>query len=956
VDYKSLLKDSDKTKVQEICLAPVSQLTALKNQISNIKVNTNRPEIDFLHVLNDRFHQSPNEVAMRSENGETTYKKLHSFSTSIAKAITHLGIESKGKIVIFLPRSEHLISSILASLISGHCFIPVPYSHPKERLKFIIENVGADIIISDTNNLEVDIPSINVNQLEINENIEFEFKTPDIFYILYTSGSTGKPKGVPISTDSISNYLNVSKDLYLPAGTAFHMPFYTSIGFDLTMTSILLPLYTGGSIFIYSEIDGLDLAVQEVVENQNINCFKSTPSHLKLIEGRDPSSNIKSIIVGGENFTRDLAEKTFTTFKRGVEIYNEYGPTEATIGCIVHQYDETKDKHHLNIPIGKPIKNSFAFVANSKGIPVPNGVVGELLLGGVGLAKKYISDEVLSSKKFISGNSIIQESYYKTGDFARVNELGIIEYLGREDEQVKIGGIRIETGEVSNTLEQLEGISECIVASSSESKAPVLDYTYCQKCGLPSNYPTADFDEHGVCGYCQSFEGYKNKVQKYFKTESDFQQLFASKEGHAGSHDCIMLYSGGKDSTYALGKLVEMGLKVLAFTLDNGYIPDSAKENITRVTTKLGVDHVFETTPAMNEIFVDSLKTHCNVCNGCFKTIYNLSLKLAYQKGIPFLVTGLSRGQFFETKLSEEIFWKPMHDVKEIEDTLFQARKAYHSVRDAVYHKTDGQFIEEHDILQKVQIIDFYRYHDITLEQLLEYINEELPWVRPEDTGRSTNCTINKVGIYIHKKQKCYSNYAFPYSWDVRTGHKTKEETIDEIEEFINEQEVNEIISEIGFIEEVQRNHLVAYYSGNKLDPSEIKNFASDHLPQYMIPASYVHLEQIPLTANGKIDFKLLPEINRTSQREIVEPSNEIEEFLLPIWKKVMEIEDISITDDFFELGGTSLDAIRIVSRIEKAINYELSVNNIFKLPTIREIAQFIMDDMQRIMNDNSNP
>ena len=140
------------------------------------------------------------------------------------------------------------------------------------------------------------------------------------------------------------------------------------------------------------------------------------------------------------------------------------------------------------------------------------------------------------------------------------------------------------------------------------------------------------------------------------------------------------------------------------------------------------------------------------------------------------------------------------------------------------------------------------RYHDVSLQNLLHFINTELPWVRPDDTGRSTNCLINKVGIYVHKNKKGYSNYAFPYSWDVRTGHKTKEETIDEIEEYIDENEVKQIIKEIGYKEDRSSKHLISYYIGKSTDVSTIKNHLANYLPQYMIPTKFIHVDQIPVS------------------------------------------------------------------------------------------------------------
>jgi amino acid adenylation domain-containing protein len=960
IDFKHVvhkLLDNATLPMNQFCILRAEEIKSLHeqiNQIGQFQIDQN----DYLSkIMDDQFTEHPTQTAIRYKDETITYEQLKSRSLSVAQTIRSLNLGRNMKVVVYLPRSPEYLYAILGSLYANACFIPVPHSFPLERLKYIIKDVNADLLIHAERQMDVDIASMHIDAILSSGDIvgHSSLELSEAFYILYTSGSSGKPKGVPISHLSMTNYIHSVKSTYLTSNKAYHMPLFTSVGFDLTMTSIFLPLCTGGSIYIYEEINGADLTIREVVQNQFINCFKCTPSHLKLIENQKTSSTIQSIIVGGENFTRQLALQVHDQFNQNISIFNEYGPTEATIGCIAHQFDPNTYRNQLDVPIGKPLHNHFAFVATDEGIPLPRGVIGELCVGGLGLSGRYINDIELSDQKYSKGNDIIPATFYKTGDIARLNEQGDFEYLGRVDNQIKVGGIRIETGEIEKTILSHAGISRCIVTNHNKPYTNQQDYTYCEKCGLPSNYPTADFDERNICAYCRSFEGFKNKVEQYFKTEEDFKKLFDLPINNAAQYDCIMLYSGGKDSTYALGKLAEMGLNVLAFTLDNGYISDSAKQNIKKVVDALNVDHIYGSTPAMNEIFVDSLKTHCNVCNGCFKTIYNLSLKIAHEKNIPYIITGLSRGQFFETKLSEEIFWKPMADASEIEETLFTARKAYHTVKDTVYEKTDGQFIVEHNILDKVKIVDFYRYHDVTLDGLLHYINTALPWIRPDDTGRSTNCLINKLGIYVHKKQKGYSNYAFPYSWDVRTGHKTVEETIDEIEEYIDEDEVKQMINEIGYQEEDPHKQLVAYYQGEPTAGSQLRSYLLQYLPEYMVPTRFVHVEQFPLTNNGKIDLNKLQLVEQSEDKVNIAPSNEIEEMMLAIWKEVLGNNVQSVDDDFFELGGTSLDAIRITARLEKSIQYELSVNLVFEIPTIQKLSNYILEDMRSIIESNQH-
>ncbi|RYG54797.1 MAG: hypothetical protein EOO01_00460 [Chitinophagaceae bacterium] len=456
-----------------------------------------------------------------------------------------------------------------------------------------------------------------------------------------------------------------------------------------------------------------------------------------------------------------------------------------------------------------------------------------------------------------------------------------------------------------------------------------------------------EFDENGVCNYCLSFENYRQNAEKYFKTPVDLQKILdKSKVERQGEYDCLVLLSGGKDSTYALAKLVGMGVSVLAFTLDNGYISASAKENIRRVVNVLGVDHVFGETPAMNEIFVDSLKRYSNVCNGCFKTIYTLSTKVAYDKKIPFIVTGLSRGQFFETRLTEELFAKD--DVDTIDKTILEARKSYHRADDAVKRLLDTSIFDQDAVFDKVQFLDFYRFVDVDFDEMMNYLDKHLPWIRPSDTGRSTNCLINQAGIYVHKKERGYSNYAFPYSWDVRMGHKTREVSLDEINEKIDEDEVQRILGEIGYSSKDLNTDaiLVAYYiSETEMAATDLRTRLKTYLPDYMVPTYFQWMQSFPLTDNGKVDrnaLRNLALISKEVNTNYVAPDTEFEKMVAAIWSEVLQTKKIGVHDNFLELGGNSLAAIRITSRINNAFDLDLPVNTVFENPNIFQLAQHI--------------
>ena len=918
-------------------------------------------EVENKHVLElfqIQVRNNPQKIAVSDKTQNLSYADLNEKSNQLANYLIEKGITDGERIAIYLNRSADLIVGILGAFKAGCAYVPIAANNPRGRLIDRIKDSQAAIVLTNRHRAD-DLEDLQIPLLRIDDDwhrikerestgLNKTASLKELAYIMFTSGSTGQPKGVQISQRALANYLNwAGKEYAITDHATF--PLFTTIDFDLTVTSIFVPLTTGGSIVVYEESEtGPDLAIFDVIEDNRADIIKLTPSHLKLIKESDfKNSRLKTMIVGGEDFKRNLAENIAESFCREIKIYNEYGPTEATVGCIWHLFDSRNDLSK-SVPVGKPIANTRAFILDENFNPVPAGVVGKLYLAGESLSDGYWNDKELTEQKFLPNPFQTETKIYDTGDLARLNSKGEIEYWGRKDQQVKVGGIRIELGEIESALGKHTGIKDCAVELVG-GRSPVRgeSATNCVRCGLPSNYPGAEFDENEVCNLCLSFENYRETAEKYFKTPADLQKLFAkSKAERPGEYDCLMLLSGGKDSTYALAQLVGMGVKVLAYTLDNGYISDEAKANIRRVVNDLGVDHIFGKTSAMNEIFADSLRKHSNVCNGCFKTIYTLSTKVALEKKIPFIVTGLSRGQFFETRLTEELFRKDA--VETIDKIILEARKSYHRADDAVKRLLDASIFEEDSVFEKVQFLDFYRYFEVGHEEMMNFLARHLPWIRPTDTGRSTNCLINRVGIYVHKKERGYSNYALPYSWDVRMGHKTREVSLDEINEEIDENEVNRILREIGYISKNVDNDkiLVAYYTAESNIPdADLRNHLKNYLPGYLIPTYFRHMESLPLTGNGKVDRKALRKLADFSKNQntaYIAPETEFEKIITEIWSEVLQIEKIGVHDNFLEMGGNSLAAIRIATRINDSFDLDLPLNTIFERLTVSRLSQHI--------------
>lgn len=468
------IENEDKAVSKVTCLTDSQKkeiLNAARGSTNRIEDNT---IIDAFEKVVQRFWD---RRAIYAGDLTYTYRQINERANKIANCLHQKGVVKGDNIPIIMNCSVDFVVSALACMKCGAAYVPVDSGYPKERIDYIIKHCNGKLILCNS-----DIIEIQQRNYEVINTLKYDFEKystespaikltgSDIIYMIYTSGTTGNPKGVVLSHRSVANYIFWAIKAYVENGKG-NMPLFTSISFDLTVTSLFVPLLSGSSVIVYGEGNPNEI-LELIMKDGRSNIVKLTPAHLSMVnEMNCTNGQIYGMVLGGEELKGKVAFDTYTKFNGNVKIYNEYGPTEATVGCMIYQY-QPKDDISKGVLIGKAINNSAIYILSKEQELRPVGMVGELCIAGEGLAVGYYKESAMTEARFIKNPLIDGERIYRTGDLAILTKSGDIQYIGRADEQVKIRGFRIELSEIQNTAMSINGIiNAAVVLVGNESLA-----------------------------------------------------------------------------------------------------------------------------------------------------------------------------------------------------------------------------------------------------------------------------------------------------------------------------------------------------------------------------------------------------------------------------------------------------------------------------------------------------
>jgi amino acid adenylation domain-containing protein len=441
-----IVKDETKQISQYQIVQKAEVLSTQEREFSNKTLH---------QIIEEQVEKSIDDIAVVFEDKSLSYKELNQKANIVANYLIERGVVTEDIIALKLDRSLEMIIGILGILKARCAYLPIDINYPQNRIDYIIENSQAKEILT-----QEDIKTIlKENSNDNNPNLPM---SPDnLAYVIYTSGSTGNPKGVMLEHKGVVNRLEWQiRELNINSSDVILQK--TPFSFDVSVWELLLPLMCGAKEVIAKPNGHKDSQyLAQIIKDEEITTIHFVPSMLSVIN-QEPlfvqnSHYLKRVVCSGEALALRLVKEYYKLHQ--APIYNLYGPTEASID--VTSYKCPRDTSKLNtIPIGKAIDNIRLHILDKNLNYVPKGVVGELYIEGVGVARGYLNNPELSKKVFINHNN---KRLYKTGDLVKVLPDGNIEYISRSDNQVKLRGLRIELQEIEQQLLNIKEIQEAIV-------------------------------------------------------------------------------------------------------------------------------------------------------------------------------------------------------------------------------------------------------------------------------------------------------------------------------------------------------------------------------------------------------------------------------------------------------------------------------------------------------------
>lgn len=848
---------------------------------------------------------NPNKLAIITDELKITYAELGNASFTIAEYLLGKGVKNGAVVPILMEKGWEQIAAAIGINMAGAVYVSIDPALPKERKEYIIHHCDADIIIAQSapEDITINAEYFLVDSILLTSNAVrtiSEYTSPDsLSYIIYTSGSTGIPKGVAITHKSALNtIIDINKRFSI--STEDRIFAISSFSFDLSVYDFYGMLNAGGGIVLpktHTERNP-DYWI-DMVNKYNVTIWNSVPSLFEMmvesIEVGKKNVEIDTVLLSGDWIPVNLPDR-YRHIYSNARVVSLGGATEASIWSIFYEIEHVS-KEWKSIPYGIPLSNQEYYVLNKDLGDCPDWVTGDLYIGGIGLAQEYYKEPDKTNEVFLT-HPQTGERIYKTGDLGRFNSNNIIEFLGREDFQVKIGGFRIEIGEIESVINKHTDVQRTVVSkvANGESGVGLVAYIVPEKGSIlceNNNYEAEIVSDNSEKILTEPRERLRFKLSNPAIQVKDDDPIWTQEDS-----DIHYLEYNERPDEYI--KRISCR-KFLNETV--------SKEDFSCFISML------------KKTEIEGMKRYRY---GSAGGVYPVQIYLYIKKD---KVEGISEGIYY-----------------------------YHPHRNClVLYKGTSQLSSEIHVEANKNIADGSAF---TL-----FLVGKLSAIKPLYGIKSRDFCLVEAGLISQMLETAGSELGIG---TCQIGVMGRMDIVSCALNLADDQELlHTMVAGKADITDITRGTQELKVQMDKTRErdqlkEEIKNLCAAKLPYYMIPSGIVLLDKIPLTKNGKVDYKKLPKVYMGTHKNINHAekfSNKYEQIIYEVFRKKSGIDNLEMDTSFFDQGINSLTITRAWRELVEKTGKDFPVIRIFENPTIAAMAVFLhsLDRQNKKDDDNDD-
>jgi amino acid adenylation domain-containing protein/FkbM family methyltransferase len=865
-----------------------------------------------------RARLSPRRIALAAAEETLTYGELEARANRLAHLLRRLGVGPEVPVALHLERSFDLVIALLAVAKAGGAYVPIDPGYPRERQDLMLADCGAALLLMhDGEGPRGGGPRV-VRLRERPAEAESAAPPPplarpeNLAYVIYTSGSTGRPKGVMVSHAAIVNRL-LWMQREFPLSESDRILQKTPYGFDASIWEIFVPLFAGAQVVLAEPGGHRDSRyLLDAVARHGVTVLQLVPSQLAAFldqEGvAEKCRSLRRMFCGGEALPGAVAQRLLAG--TGAALCNLYGPTEAAIDASFHVCPRGEPLPDV-VPIGRPLANLRIYLVDRLLRPVPPPLAGEIGLGGAGLARGYLGRPDLTAERFVPdpwgppGGRL-----YRTGDLGRLAPAGVIEILGRIDSQVKLRGVRIELGEIEARLRDHPAVRDAVVVLREDvpGEPNLVGYVVRAAAAPPAEE------------LCELPGGLRVACVNRHEAEVVHREIFT--DGSYLRHG-VELADGAC--------VVDVGANIGLFTLFvKQRFPASrvlAFEPIPAIFDKLRTNvalHGLEV-----ELFPCALGERAGSAPFTFYAGWSAMSGRYADAGDEQSVTRaiLAHDGLAAEDIEELTAGRFAAEVVECRIATLSEILREHRVEWIDLLKIDVEK-SELDVLRGIADEDWQRIGQIVIE--VHDRGGRLAAIRSLLAGKGFAVTLEQDAalagtplwnLYCVRPEGLGSGAARPAAPAAPAA----------------------------------RSAMAPTTPMAPAPAADLRSFLAARLPAAMVPAVVIDVDELPRLPSGKVDRGALPKPGRGSRPavEFVAPRTAIEQALARIWETLLGIERVGANDNFFDLGGHSLQSMRLSAHVRDALGVELRVRSIFEHPTLAGLAQLVTTEMVQQLGED---